>query len=132
MDVPPYSARGLKQSLDPVGQSISLERTVNGELIDTSVALFRKYRSTIQGADQQPPAVDGVWPGLTVTVGCTVELCYKTAGGTPARPVVDGSSRVEGAFTFYRPSLEMKITMFSVARDEYGDQVSWQMDLEEV
>ena len=130
--VPPYSARGASQMLEPIGSSQQLRRTINGELIDISRAEFRKYRSTISCVDQQPPAIDGVWPGRVLTMGCISELSYLTAGGVPARPVVAGSSRTEGSYTFYRPSLTMRVVAFSQDTDEYGAAVSWSLQLEEV
>lgn len=130
--VPPYSARGLTQSLNAIQQAAQLKRTINGALKDLSEEQFHKYASTITGDDQQPPAVDGVWPGLQVTIDCIAELSYKTAGGSPQRTVVAGSSRTEGDFTFYRPQLTMLITDFKIERDEYGAQVQWSMSLEEV
>ena len=130
--VPPYSARGASQTLEPIQASQQLRRTINGELIDISRAEFRKYRSTISCVDQQPPAIDGVWPGRVLTVGCISELSYLTAGGAPARPLVSGSSRTEGDYTFYRPSLTMRVVAFSQDTDEYGAVVSWSLQLEEV
>ena len=130
--VPPYSARGASQTLEPIGSSQQLRRTINGELIDISRAEFRKYRSTISCVDQQPPAIDGVWPGRVLTVGCISELSYLTAGGAPSRNIVAGSSRTEGDYTFYRPSLTMRVVSFSQDTDEYGAEVSWSLQLEEV
>ena len=130
--VPPWSARGASQTLEPIQASQQLRRTVNGELIDISRPEFRKYRSRISCADQQPPAVDGVWPGQVVTVGCISELSYLTAGGAPSRMPVAGSSRTEGAYTFYRPSLTMRVVSFSQDTDEYAAEVSWSLELEEV
>ena len=130
--VSPYSARGASQTLEPIGSSQQLRRTINGELIDISRAEFRKYRSTISCVDQQPPAVDGVWPGQVLMVGCISELSYRTAGGAPARPVVAGSSRTEGDYTSYRPRLTMRVVSFSQDTDEYGAEVSWSLQLEEV
>lgn len=130
--VPPYSARGLTQTLEPIEASVQLRRTVNGALADLSYEPFRKYKSTISCQDQEPPAVDGVWPGQMVTVECVAELCFVTAGGSPARVAVEDSERIDGAFTFYRPILTMRVTGFSVTRDEYGSAVSWQLQLEEV
>ena len=130
--VPPYSARGASQTLEPIGSSQQLRRTINGELIDISRAEFRKYRSTISCVDQQPPAIDGVWPGRVLTVGCISELSYLTAGGAPARPLGSGSSRTASDYTFYRPSLTMRVVAFSQDTDEYGAAVSWSLQLEEV
>ena len=130
--VPPYSARGASQTLEPIASSQQMRRTINGELIDISRPEFRKYRSRISCAEQQPPAVDGVWPGQVLTVGCISELSYRTAGSTPSRNMVAGSSRTEGDYTFYRPSLHMRVVAFSQDTDEYGAETSWSLELEEV
>lgn len=130
--VPPYSARGLTQTYENITQASQNKRTVNGSLKDISFPGFHKYTSTVTGADQQPPALDGIWPGLEVTVDCLFELQYKTIGGTPARVVVEDSLRVEGLFTLYRPRLECRIVNFSVSTDEYGAAVSWSLALEEI
>jgi len=130
MGVPPYSARGLTQSLDPIGAAANLRRTINGALIDVSSAQFRKYRSTISGNDQQPPAIDAIWPGLQLTVSCIAELGFLT-GGTAGRTAVAGSTRTEGSFTFYRPQLLMLVTNFTVTKDEYGALQSWSLECEE-
>ena len=130
--IAPFSARGLTQTLEPIDASAQLRRTVNGALVDLSYGPFRKYKSTISCQDQEPPAVDGIWPGQVVEVGCVAELSFPTAGSGPARLAVDDSEHTEGEFTFYRPTLTMRITGFSVSRDEYGAAVSWQLQLEEV
>lgn len=135
--VQPYSARGLSQSLDPIGASANLRRSINGVLHDVSQVQFRKYKSTISCSDQSAPALDGVWPGMVLDVDCVAELSYKT-GGSPARPVVEvGSSeepatRTDGAFTFYRPRLSMRVMNYSTTEDEYGRTVQWSLELEEV
>jgi hypothetical protein len=158
--VPPYSARGLRQRLTPIGASTQLRRTINGTLRDFAGEQFRKYSSVIQGDDQQPPACDGVWPGRLVTVHCIAELAVadtETATALPSessvptdtsstdtelpseasesvlgRPAVPGSVRTETGFIFYRPILEMRVVGFDINRDEWGAQVGWSMDLEEV
>jgi hypothetical protein len=130
--VAPYSARGLDQSLQPIDGAGQLRRTVNGALVNLSETQLRKFTSTISGSDQLSPAVNGIWPGKTVTVDCIAELCFPTSGGAPDRSVVSGSSRVEGAMTYYRPQLSMMVTDWQLKRDEYGAQVSWTLELEEV
>lgn len=129
-DIPPYAARGLTQSLDPIDAAANLRRTINGVLSDFAFDQFRKYKSTVSGSDQQPPAVDGIWQGMTVVVDCIQELCYLTAGGAASRPVV--ATRTEGDYTFYRPQLTMKITSFTTNKDEWQATVGWQLDLEEI
>lgn len=130
--VPPYSARGITQSLDPIDQAVQLARNVNGTLVDLSDVNFRKYRSTISCTDQDQPALDGVWPGMILTVDCVIELSYLTAGGSPSRTVVSGSSRIEGSHTFYRPQLTMMVTAPQSTVDEWGAECSWSLSLEEV
>lgn len=70
----PYSGRGITESLSLIDQGKQLRRTVNGALTDLSLTAFRKYRVTLSGSDLQPAAVDGVWPGQAVTVGCITEI----------------------------------------------------------
>lgn len=133
IDVPPYSARGLTQTLTPIDQSSNIMRTWNGALRDLTLSAFRKYASVISCNDQQPPACDGVWQGKIITVDCIVELAYKTGlAGAPFRNVVAGSSRVEDAFTFYRPQLVMMVLQLDQDEDEYGAAIGWSMSLEEV
>jgi hypothetical protein len=131
--VPPYSARGLKQTIAPIDQAINLKRTVNGALKDISFSGFRKYKTTISGTDQRPPNFDGKWPGLTVIVDCIAELSYTPdEGETRQRLAVPGSEHVEGAHTVYRPRLTVKILNFSQDHDEYGAAIGWSVDLEEI
>jgi hypothetical protein len=130
--VAPYSARGLEQTLQPIDGAAQLRRTINGALRNLSETQLRKFTSTITGSDQLSPAVNGIWPGKTVTVDCIAELCYPTASGSADRSVVSGSSRVEGAMTYYRPQLSMMVTEWQLREDEYGRQVSWTLQLEEV
>jgi hypothetical protein len=103
IDIPPYASRGLTQTLEPIDQAKQTRRTVNGVLKDISAIQFQKYKSSITCTDQQSPGLDGVWPGLVVVVDCVAELSYKT-GGSPDRSIVTDSSRVDGDWTFYRPS----------------------------
>jgi hypothetical protein len=130
--VPPYSARGLKQTLEVIDQATQLRRTVNGSLKDISFASFRKYKSSITGSDQQPPNFNGRWPGLQVTVDCIAEMSYAQDDESPERPVVPGSEIVEGAHTTFRPRLIMRIVNLTISHDEYGRQVDWTLDLEEI
>ena len=129
--VPAYSARGLTQTLQPIEAAGSQRRTVNGTLVDLSLSQFRKYRSTIRCSDMEAPALDGIWPGATVTVQCVVELCFP-AGGTPERIAVTGSVRTEGGFTFYRPRLVMQVIGHSIEKNEWGAVTGWTLELEEV
>lgn len=132
--VVPYSTRAAKQTLEPISQAgAGVYRDVNGTLRSVANASFNKYKSTISCTDQRPFAVDGVWPGKTVTVSCIATLAYlDQSGATPARTAVTASSVTEGDWIFYRPKLDMMVTGFSIDYDEYGAEVGWRMDLEEV
>lgn len=128
--IPPYSARGLTQTLEPIDGAGNVVRAIDGSLLDLSYPPFQKYKSSISCGDQTPPAVDGIWPGKVVTVSCAAELSYPD-GGAPLRPVVPGSARLEAGFWFYRPVLSMRVMSFNVSTDEWGAAVSWSMELEE-
>jgi len=91
-----------------------------------------KYRLEVQGDDQAPAALDQLWVGMQATVDCHVELAFLTAGGSASRPMVPGSARIEGDYTYYRPQLLMLIVELETSRDEWGASVSWSMTLEEV
>lgn len=132
LGVPPYSARGLEQTLNPIQGSGDFDRDVNGGMVDLSDDNFKKLASTISCEDVEPPAFDGNPVGLEVTVDCIRELAYLTASGTAQRPVVDDSERIVGDWTYYRPRLQMIIVNFSSSQSEYGRSVSWTLDLEEV
>lgn len=141
MGIPPYSARGLQQTLTHIEQAAGLRRTVNGSLVDLSDPAFRKYASTITGSDIDPPALESAWPGLVLTVDCIPELATpsntETETGTETEQVFDrtavpGSVREEAGFTFYRPRLSMRVTGFNINRDEWGAVTDWTLQLEEV
>jgi len=130
-----YQARGLSQTLTVIAAATQQERTINGTLTDVSAAQFRKYASKIiVPSDVNAPPLDGVFPGMIVTVQCAVGLSYLTSGGNGPhhRPEVSGSVYTEGAYTFYRPELEMMIKTVETQFDEWKNVVGWTLDLEEV
>jgi hypothetical protein len=132
--IQPYSGRGLTQSLEPQDNAGVVRQTINGVLRDFSAPQFRLYKSTISCTDAMAPAFDGIWPGMILTVDCAKYLAYKTAGGSPERPVVPDSSYTYGDFTFYRPRLTMMVLPGSPKQsfDEYKAANSWSIDLAEV
>lgn len=131
LDLGLWSSRGCDQSLEPIEQSKYVKRTINGNAHDLSLPQFRKYRSRVTCNDINAPAFDKRWPGVELIVDCIPELSYKTAGGSPGRTVVTGSSRTEGDYTFYRPQLVMLLTSWDFTFNEWGDETGWTMDLEE-
>lgn len=130
-----YQARGLTQTLEVIGASSQLERTINGTLVDLSAPQFRKYASKISAPDNtDAPPLDNVWPGKHVTVECACALAYLTSGGNGphGRTPVSGSEYIEGAYTFYRPILEMLVRSHEEHFDEWKNVIGWSLDLEEV
>ena len=131
--VPPYSARGLRQSLtliDHAKGTSNLRRTVNGTLIDLTPKQMRKFKTTISGSDQQAPAFNALYPGMPITVSTVVELAYLTANSVPDRLVA--GSFVDGAYTFYRLQLSCLVMDWEVDKAEWDASTSWKLDLEEV
>lgn len=128
-----YQARGLTQTLTVIGAATQLERTINGTLIDISAAQFRKYISKIDvPSEVNAPPLDGIFPGMEVTVQCVVSFAYVTGRlGSPNRPVVSGSSWSEGAYSFYRPELTMLVRTVETHFDEWKNVVGWTLELEE-
>jgi hypothetical protein len=45
---------------------------------------------------------------------------------------VSGSSYTEGAVTFYRPQLTMRVIGLSTGMGEYSAEVDWELQLEEI
>lgn len=132
MGVPLYSARGLTQSLSQIDAAKQIRRDINGTLVDLSSSKFRKYSSKITCKDFNTPSIDGIYIGLTLTVSCVAELAYPTGTGSPKRPVVSGSTRTQGNFTFYRPIMNMMVTGYSTSTEEYLGEVNWEINLEEI
>ena len=129
--IAPFSARAAHQTLEPIGASSKLARTVNGVAIDISPPQMRKYATHITCEDMNSPAIDSIWPGMQLTIGCITELSFLT-GGSAGRAMVSGSLRFEGSYSFYRPQLVVLITSFSIDTDEWGARVSWNLQGEEV
>jgi len=133
--LPLYATRGMHGTLRPIAMaqgSDKLRRTINGTLIDISAPQMRKYQLEASGDDQEPPAFDGLWPGMEVEVDCHVELAYLTAAGPPSRTAVPGSEHISGDYSLYCPTLLMRVVELSIERAEYDAQVSWSITLEEV
>jgi hypothetical protein len=128
-----YQARGLTQSLQVIQDSVHMERTINGTLIDVSAPQFRKYITHISASDVDAPPLDNVWPGMTVTIYCACSLAYATGNpGSPARAEVSGSSWVQGAYTFYRPVLVCLVRSVTQHFDEWKAVNGWTLEAEEI
>lgn len=153
--LPPFSSRGCRQELAPI-KNAEAHRTINGELVTTVSSHHHKYRTKIKGKDQLPVALDSLWKGQSINVGCIQYLWQEPAGNevTLNRNPVKGSVMavnqekrevkvisVEGrnvklenpGFVGYRPHLEMKLIDFGYETEEWGDgDITWYMTLEEI
>jgi len=129
--IAPFSARGAHQTLEPIEATRKLARSVNGVAIDISPPQMRKYATHITCDDMNSPAIDSIWPGMQLTIGCISELSFLT-GGSAGRAMVSGSLRFVDSYSFYRPQLVVLVTAFSIDTDEWGAMVSWSLEGEEV
>ncbi len=153
--LPPFSARGCHQVLTPIATG-ETHRTVNGELVTTASELHHKYQTVIKGQDKLPIAIDRLWKGQNVEVGCMQRLWQKADEAQielSRDPVVSSLVAIsqdrepvevlaiEGrkvtlarpGFVGYRPYLVMKITDFGYETEEWGKAASsWFIQLEEV
>lgn len=130
--VPPFSARGLTQTLEPIAAAAVMRRDINGNLRNVADPVMRKYKSKISGSDIEPPALDGIMPGALLRVGCVSTLQFPI-GGAADRDVVPDSivEDEETGFAYYRPYIDFVLMNYSIQRDEYEDKVTWSVDLEE-
>lgn len=154
--LPPLSARGCEQILKPV-QLGNLVRTVNGELIHVGEQGL-KYQSIIRAKDRTVLAVNGLYPGVKVDVGCVQPLFEKMTDRTHTlmRPAVEGSIHVidqdqqdcaffikndkiylsekttKDVYVSYRPILSMRVTDFLIRTNEWTFESSWELFLEEI
>ncbi len=130
--LPFYSARGLTQTMSPIGAAKVQRRTVNFELVNLALTRAQLYASTISANDVRPPSRDDVWPGRKVVVGCAYLLSYPTIGGSPARDVVSGSQIDDGhGFTFYQPLITFMIGDMHGSFEEWEAGYSWSISMEE-
>ena len=127
--LPPASIRGITQTLEYIDESIQTRRNVNGELVDISDPIFRKFRSIVACEDQIAPAINGIWAGRIVTVDCVAEIPMPP-DGIAERPIV--AQRQDSGFILYRPRLVMMILKVNIDYNDWDAIVGWQMELEEV
>lgn len=74
---PPFSARGCTQELFPVPTG-QMKRTLDGTLVFVGGQAFPpKYASLIKGQDKTVPALEGIWRGSVLKVGCLQRLWQK-------------------------------------------------------
>ena len=131
MGLPPYSVRGVRQTLEPM--PAELHRTVNGRLVNFTPVQFRLFRSTISCRDQDVPAISGVWPGDVMTVSCVHPLRFRAdSDAVPIRSYVEGSLHEVDGYVYYRPVLQMMFIGWTSDIAEWDAEIAWAFDLEEL
>lgn len=155
--LPPFSARECTQTLTLLPQG-TLRRTINGILVHVGNKGHRKFQSTISCKDKASPALDGIWKGDLVKVGCIQSLTQTVPQGIERIqleresvflslydakgklwPVekeeerwISFSSEFLGGFIVYRPLLTMVVKHYHLEIDEWNLSVEWSLELEEV
>lgn len=154
--LPPLSARGCIQQLMPIDAGL-LRRTIDGKLIYTGKPNGHKYRSIISCEDKAALALEGIWRGSFLRVGCIQRLWQKASSASVLleRDPVEGSvfalnanqdkvtvQEIVGrkvlleqsgeAFVSYCPWLDMRVVGFVLTTDEWGLKAGWRLTLEEV
>lgn len=117
IELGPYSVRDLTMTLEPIAQSVQIDRDINGNLIDLSEPQFQKYRVTISATDHESPVFVGVFPGQQFTVRTVPQLGLN-------RNSADEQETLELTCMVMAP--------WQVNRREYAAQTSWQLVGEEV
>lgn len=130
--VPPYSATGIRQTLEPIASAAPV-RTVNGGLLNLVPPQFRKFKTTLSCTSSQPPAFAGLWPGSVVDIDCIEEVGYLTASGSAPAGRTIIATRTLDDHTFVRMRLSVMVMgPWQQARSEAGGTTEWTIEAEEV
>jgi hypothetical protein len=115
---PPLSARGCIQHLKPIEAGL-LRRTINGALIYASKPLTHKYRSIIYCEDKASLALEGLWRGSEVRVGCIQQLWCQT---TEREVLLERDPREESLFAMTSAREEVRIESVNGRKVIIADQ----------
>ncbi len=153
--LPPWSARGCTQVLAPIPNG-ELRRTVNGDLAYVGNQDHHKYCSVIKCKDKSPIALDGLWQGSEMIVGCIQRVVqqFQTGQCVLDRDPVNHSVvafdakgqaveihtierrnitlATDKGYVSYCPLLKMRVVDFAYDTDEWGLTVGWELKLEEI
>jgi len=153
----PFSSLECTQTLSPIPQGI-LRRTINGTLVCVGNGGHRKFQSKITCKDKSAPALEGVWKGTLLRVGCIQSITQIVSRsmeriqlereplGVHLYEKVGKAWSIEaaqnqwvsiprdfpGGFITYRPVLLMMVKDYSLEIDEWGLTVGWGVEVEEV
>lgn len=129
---PDGSALFVQTTLEYIDSASRLRRTVNGRLVSTADAAFRKFRITLAGSDRILPAIAGIAPDAPAILHCP--LVIRERGSVPSRPAIPESILVATNLEWveYRPIFECLVLPPSMSETEWESSASWSLVLEEV
>lgn len=108
-----WAVRGIRMTLEPIEQAAQLVRDCRFTLVDISLPASRKYKFSITCTDQDAPVLTDVWPGHVINIDCI-----------PNMGVVNSTDGVL--------SMNAMVRTWRVEGDEYGAEVAWQLEGEQV
>ncbi len=113
-----YAARGITMTMTPIEAGGNVRRDINGNLVNLSRLALQKYAFVISCTDQESPGfaasntdLDPIWVGDEFTLTCIPQL---------------GDAEQQ---TF---SVMVVPPGWQIQTDEYGADVGWTLNLEEV
>jgi len=132
LGIPPYSARGIVETLTPIDQQGFFARSItSGTLLNLGLSDLQKYRIRLEAEDIRPPAFEAMWRGTELEVELTTVLAVE-GSAAPSKPYVEGSVEEADGFTRYRPKLDVMVVDFSLQNDEWEALRRWSLTLEEI
>lgn len=112
IDFSPYATRGITMSIKPIDAG-ETARDVNGELVDLTLAAFRKYEVAVECTDHEAPTLNDVWRGKLVTVTCIPQL----------GPDNNSDETI---------TLTMMVEDWTSSREEWAASTAWTLTLKQV
>ena len=159
MGFPPYATNRCTQTLEAIPQG-PFVRTLDGKLVFIGTVLNHKYKSVIQGEDNNTPTLAMLACGQEVVVQCMQSLWEEATGeqvilSRPTTPntisavdrqgddvplVIEAPQQVrleEGLISFpvfiqYYPVLKMLVRSFALEAGQENYSTKWRLELEEV
>ena len=143
----PGSDFQISVDISPIAGASNLRHTVNGELVDMSRAVFRKYRISISGSGRRSPAISDLMPGANIQItapepifisGADIgrQIAEKVGVKESGGQIAVGPTESFPVWTSIvgvgvRPIFECKVISVNVSYDEHRKDYSWSLEAEE-
>jgi hypothetical protein len=111
--IPDYAARRMVVTVTPEDNG-SMERDVNGILVDLTLTSFHKLHVSIAGSDKEAPTLNGIFRGSGPYVVTLI-------------PNTGVSDSTDGTLT-----LTMRVDTWNSAAQDWEATTDWRIDLIEV